>query len=110
VLIMVANEPRVYREALAAALRLRRPEDEILVVEPEHVEEEVKRFEPEAVISSRPSPGLASRDSWMLLYPRFEDEAVLDVSGQAMLISMPDLALVLAFLTMVSAKAGDRSS
>jgi hypothetical protein len=56
------------------------------------------------VISSRSSPLLAARSGWMLLYPRHENEAVVDVSGQSLVLAEPDLQLVLAFLSMVAAK------
>ena len=40
--VLVANEPRSYRQAIAAALQVIRPDMEVLVVEPELLDDEVE--------------------------------------------------------------------
>jgi hypothetical protein len=54
ILVAFEDEYRAYRGTLAAAIRILYSHAEVEVVEPETLEEEVKRFKPEMVISSRP--------------------------------------------------------
>jgi hypothetical protein len=42
-LVLVANEPRAYRETIALALKALRPEAEVIAIEPTDLDAEVKR-------------------------------------------------------------------
>lgn len=64
--ILLANEPRSYREAFADAFRALRPHVEVITVEPEALEEVVLRLSPDLVVCSRTTPAIrAATDSWM---------------------------------------------
>jgi hypothetical protein len=52
-----------YRESLAAALRLQLSGDEMVVVDPEQIDDYLRRLDPQAVISSR-QPRLAQPPRW----------------------------------------------
>ena len=51
--IVVANEPRSYREAMAVACRVLRPEVEVILAEPADLDAAVARLDPQLVPCSR---------------------------------------------------------
>ena len=64
--ILLANEPRSYREAFADALRGLRSHAEVVTVDPEALEEEALRLSPDLVVCSRTTPAIrAAAGSWM---------------------------------------------
>ncbi len=74
--ILLANEPRSYREAFADAFRALRPHVEVITVEPEAIEEEVLRLRPDVVVCSRTTPAIrTAASSWMEVL--VENEALL---------------------------------
>ena len=84
ILVLVANEPRAYRETIALALRELRPEAEVLAVEPETLDAEVVRRRPAlAVCSALSSEVVETRvPAWVLLYPGGANLAVVSVRGE----------------------------
>ena len=75
--VLVANDPRAYREAIAGALpRLRLVE--VFRAKPEELEREAVRVRPHLILCSR-KIGAAARSgcllAWMVLYPDGEDRA-----------------------------------
>jgi hypothetical protein len=53
--IIIANEPRSYRDALAGVLEQTRPGDGVISVDPEHVEEALRRWPGALVVCSEVS-------------------------------------------------------
>jgi hypothetical protein len=92
-LTLLANEPRIYREALAEALRVLRPTVELVVIEPEMLDAEVIRLAPQLVVCSHLTR--AVRDialAWVELYPEQTNLAGVRVSGQHWAIEDVELA------------------
>ncbi|MDQ3912673.1 MAG: hypothetical protein M3305_13080 [Actinomycetota bacterium] len=56
ILVGFEGDYRVYRDVLAAGIRILRPCSEVDATDLEALEEEVKRFEPQVLICSRPKP------------------------------------------------------
>jgi len=54
--VLVANEPRLYREGIAATLRDLKPDVDVLVVEPEALDREVGRSVADMVLCSHVTP------------------------------------------------------
>lgn len=80
--ILVANEPRSYREAIAAALLHLRPGCDVITVDPNALDGIVTRLRPEVVMCSELTLAvLSSATSWMLLYPDGASGAVCSVGG-----------------------------
>jgi hypothetical protein len=50
--ILLANEPRAYRDALEVALRTLRPLATVIVTDPETMDEYILQHSPQAVICS----------------------------------------------------------
>ena len=51
-LVLLANEPRAYRESIAQVFRQLRPNLEVITAEPDELEDRVLRLAPEMVIFS----------------------------------------------------------
>jgi len=80
--IVVANEPRSYREALAVACQVLRPEVEVILAAPVGLDAEVVRLDPQLVLCSRLTEGLRTGSrAWVVLYPGGEARAVISVAG-----------------------------
>ena len=81
--VVVANEPRAYREVLAAAVHELRPGLEVQAVEPEELDRIVGRDLPHLVVCSRLSEVVETRaPAWVVLYPDGEARAVISVAGR----------------------------
>lgn len=63
--VLVAIEPRSYREVIGCAIAGLRPDISVSVVEPEELLAETARLEPEVVIHSRPEEPLAGVVTWI---------------------------------------------
>jgi hypothetical protein len=53
IIVAFEDEYRAYRETLAAAIRILRPDAEVMTIEPEKLSGVRKRFDPDIVICSR---------------------------------------------------------
>jgi hypothetical protein len=106
--VMVANEPRSYRETIAYALAELRPDIEVLVVEPEDLEEELLRVSPHLVVCSRVTK-LVEREApaWIELYPDFGPESVVAIDGQMSIYPDMDLEAVLSIVDETERLFGD---
>ena len=96
--VLVANEPRSYREAFAFAFRTLRPHVEAIVVEPEALEREALRLRPDLVVCDRVTPAVAAiTRSCMEL--RVEDE-VQEAASDGRAPGVHDVSLddLLAFI------------
>ncbi|MCA1598331.1 MAG: hypothetical protein LC769_04825, partial [Chloroflexi bacterium] len=81
--ILLANEPRAYREVIAAAFQALRPNHEVISVTPDDLYAEVERLDPEFVLCSRLTPAVQQhRRSWVMLYPDGETQAIICIDGQ----------------------------
>jgi hypothetical protein len=51
--VLVANEPTIYREVISAAFRALRPCIQVFTAEPEELDREFSRLQPQLVVCSR---------------------------------------------------------
>ncbi len=97
--ILVANEPRSYREVMAAAILLLRPGCDVITVDPNDLDGVVTRLRPEVVMCSRLTLAvLNGATSWMLLYPDGESGAVCSVDGHHRPIAVVEFGEILALI------------
>jgi hypothetical protein len=97
--ILLANEPRSYREVIAGALRQQRPRWPIADVEPEVLPAHLGRCAREFVIASQLSEPVRQRAfGWVLLYPDFEDRATIGFAGHETTVEGLDFDGLLAVL------------
>lgn len=81
--ILVANEHRSDREAIAGAVRLLRPDLDVLAVEPEALDGTVIHHSPHLVVCGRATLTVQSSVlTWVELYPREEPLVVISIAGQ----------------------------
>lgn len=108
--VMLANEPRAYREVISAVFKALRPDVEVFTVEPEDLDREFQRRVPQLVIFSRLT-GLVSRDAyaWIGLYPGGAAHAVVSVAGARTTHEDMDLETLLSILDDVATDIHQRS-
>ena len=81
--VILANDPRSYRESIAAVFRQLRPELSVEVVEPEALDGCVDTFRPHVAICSRITSGVRDRvPVWVELYPDHDARSVSHERGK----------------------------
>jgi hypothetical protein len=91
--VVVANEPRAYRETLADALRSLCPRAEVILIEPAALHQHVRRFTPHLVLGSELDAAmLTGLFSWVDLYPNGERYAVITIGRERTTVDNLDLA------------------
>ena len=81
--VLMANEPRAYREAIALALEASRPDAEVLTIEPETLDDEVRHFLPRLVICSHVTAVVeAEVPVWIELYPEHGASSTVSFGGR----------------------------
>jgi hypothetical protein len=82
-LVVLANEPRAYRESIAQVFRQLRPNVEVMTAEPDELEDHVLRHAPEMVIFSEATGVVRERvPLWVELYPGYGPESVVGVGEE----------------------------
>lgn len=80
--VLMANEPRSFREVFTSILQTLRPNIEVIEVDPEDLDPEVERLRPDLVVCSRISSALEGEaPSWILLYPENEPAGMVYTTG-----------------------------
>jgi hypothetical protein len=105
--VVVANEPRAYRETLADALRNLCPRAEVIIIEPAALHQHVRRFTPHLVLGSElDAEMLTGLFSWVDLYPNGERYAVINIGGERTTVDNLDLAGLLRIVDQTERLAG----
>ena len=93
--VLMANEPRAYREGIAAVIGQLRPGVEIEMVEPSALDTSIERFSPDMVICTKATAALKGGVRvWVELYPDNDASSVANIGGRRMEyaeIQLPDL-------------------
>ncbi len=111
VCVLVANEPRVYREALAGALAALRSEASAVAVEPAELDGMVVRTRPDLVFCSSLAPAVeAGSRAWTLLYPDGAPRVETSVNGERAVVADLGLAAALALVDRAVALAEGRAT
>lgn len=81
--LLVANEPRSYRETLSTVIAQLRPRLEVLTAEPTDLDREVLRSLPDLVVCSRLSGAVElEAPAWIELYPEGTSQTVVSMNGE----------------------------
>ena len=95
--ILLTNEPRSYREAIAGAIRVLKPNTEVFVSGSEELEAEVKRLSPQLVICSHATPFVELRfPAWVELYPDHGSISTVSIDGERSTVVDIELADLLS--------------
>jgi hypothetical protein len=93
--VLMANEPRAYREGIAAVIGQLRPAVEVETVEPNALDDSIERCVPDMVICSKATETLKGRVRvWVELYPENGTISVANIGGRRTEyteIQLPDL-------------------
>lgn len=100
--VIVANEPRSYREVIAETVQALRPQLTVTISEPDELEQHVLRLKPELVLcSSLTAAAHAIPLAWVLLYPNGSSHSVFSVAGHRTVVRAPVFADLLAVIDQV---------
>ncbi len=79
--VLVAIEPRIYREAIGESIRDLRPHVEVFILDPDALLAGVGRLDPELVLADRPDPCTPpARAAWVEYRP-YEPLARICIGG-----------------------------
>jgi hypothetical protein len=82
-LVLLANEPRAYRESIAQVFRQLRPNVEVMTAEPDELEDRVLSLGPEMVVFSEATGLVRERvPVWVELYPGYGPQSVVGVGEE----------------------------
>ena len=105
--LVVANDLRSYREAIAAAIQRLQPDVEVMVVDPADLADQVELWCPHMVISSVPVTRAGECPlCWVALYPAGKTQVVVTIAGQQTWARDIDLAELLAVVDCTAALVG----
>ena len=105
--LVVANDLRSYREAIAAAIQRLQPDVEVMVVDPADLADQVELWRPHMVISSVPVTRAGECPlCWVALYPAGKAQVVVAIAGQQTWARDIDLTELLAVLDCTAALVG----
>ena len=91
--VLLANEPRAYRDTIAVALRMLRPDADVIVAEPDVLDAAIVRHDPQMVVCSRLTETVEIRvPTWLVLYPEGERSALRYLHGERATVSDIELA------------------
>jgi|SRR5829696_6009402 hypothetical protein len=108
--VLVACEVRSYREAIAAAFRLLRPNVEVFEAEDEDLDWEVGRLGPDLVVCSRLTAWVENRaPNWVELYPEYGQRSVVSVRGERSTIEEIQLSDLLSVIDETVKKGFNRA-
>ncbi len=103
--LLVANEPRAYRQVIATTVGKLRPDVEVVVTAPsDDLDSRLVYFLPDMVICSQLTPAIeSSRHAWVLLYPDGDTKTVVSIGGQRTTSADMEFEELLAVIDRASA-------
>lgn len=81
--VLIANDPRAYRETIAVAIGMLCPDVRIIVADPEKVDDFVTMYQPQIVLCSHLTAVIEAQvPTWAVLYPDGSENALLQMRGK----------------------------
>ena len=81
--VLVAIEPRSYRQVIGKAIRSLRPHVEVIVLEPDTLGAGIRRLDPELVFANRPDTfAPTGRSAWVEFHPYEQPPARICLAGR----------------------------
>jgi hypothetical protein len=95
--VLMGNSPQAYRDTLAAALGVLRPEIEVITVRPDELDAAVAMHAPDFVVCSELTQAIETcAPGWVLLYPDGAYTCVVTVRGERTTVTDMKLETILA--------------
>ncbi len=106
-MVLLANEPRAYRESIAQVFAQLRPHLEVITTEPGELEESVLRYGPNLGVCSEATGVVRERvPFWIELYPDYGSESVVSSEGARSVIEEIHLSDLLSVVDRASSPTG----
>lgn len=99
--ILLGNEPRAYRDALATATLAQRPGLEVQTVNPSQLDRMIEYLAPHLVICSWLEPASPVVPGWVVLYPNGSSTAMITIAGERDSSQNADFESLLAIIDRV---------
>jgi hypothetical protein len=97
--VLLANEPRAYRESIAQVFRQLRPNVEVVTAEPHELEDQILRLAPEMVICSEATSFVREHvPVWVELYPGYGPRSVVGIGEERSTIEEIQLSDLLSIV------------
>ena len=94
--VVLANDPRAYREIIGSTIQALRPHVDVLIVEPESLDSFVASTSPDLVIGSKLTAAVRNGvRRWVDLYPDGEQLAIASVDGRRSTLTDVELSHLL---------------
>lgn len=108
-MVLMANEPRAYRESISEVLQELRPDVEVQTANPADLDERVLSLGPVMVVCSRATETVRRRvPVWVELYPGHGSVSVVAVEGRTSTVEDMDLTDLLSVVDRAT-EAADRA-
>jgi hypothetical protein len=105
-MVLLANEPRSYRQAIAGVLRVLRPDVEVVETEQASLDRELSRGVPELVICSRATPTVKTAPSWIELYTDHGSRSSVSIRQQRSAVEGMEMDELLKIVDSALAEEG----
>jgi hypothetical protein len=97
--VLLANEPRAYRDTLAVALRFLRPHIEVVVTDPETLDKAILLHAPGVVVCSHLTTLVETQvPTWVVLYSDDAPVALRYLNGERTTVSEIDLDGIMSLI------------
>lgn len=104
--VIVANEPALYREVIAAAIQTLRPNLHVVATEPAGLDEAVGRLAPDLALCSRLTNVVErSVPAWVMVYPGGTRRVTVSLAGRRRGAANLELAGLLAIVDQAAGPA-----
>ena len=101
--IVFSNQPLAYREAMASVVQTLRPALAVSVSDPQNLDAEIARIQPQLVVCSDLADSIRSRLlGWIMLYPDGQNLVTCSIAGQERQLLGIDLSGLLALVDEVA--------
>jgi len=97
--VLAACAPRFYRETIGEAIRGLRPGVEVVIVDPDELEDGMRHLDPDLVISVRPaSLDPVGRSAWVQFVPYEKPAATISIGGRRLELDEAELEDLLSVI------------
>jgi hypothetical protein len=96
--VLIAIEPRSYRQVIGRTIQALRPHVEVVVLEPSTLEAGVARLEPDLVFADRPASSSSGGPAWVEFRPYEEPPARVCLAGRTWELEEVELSDLLSIV------------
>jgi len=96
--VLIAIEPRSYRQVIGRTMQALRPHVEVVVLDPDTLEAGVARLEPDLVFANRPASSSSGGPVWVEFRPYEEPPARVSLAGRTWELEEVELSDLLSIV------------